>query len=152
MKAARLFVICMIAVVVAAVAWKTARSRSSRQAGQPVAAQQATDLHQAARPPASIQQPAGPESSTPGNAASTGVVEEKTTEERLGPFSISGNNYTIVLHKKHLATSADGEVAAADGVVAMEVVDAAGTIQYQRTYPLWADTRASRHGRFPHTF
>lgn len=139
MKAARLLVICLIALVVAAVAWKTARSRSSRQAAQPVADQQASDLHQAARPPASLQQPSGPESSTPGNAASTGVVEEKATEERLGPFSISGNNYTVVLHKKHLSVTEAGEPCSADGVVAMEIVDATGATTYGRTYPLFAD-------------
>lgn len=139
MKAARLPVICLIALAMAAVTWKTARSHGSRPAGQPVAALQATDLHQAARPPASVQQPAGPESPTPANAPAAGAVEEKATEERLGPFSISGKNYTVVLHKKHLATSADGAVVAADGVVAVEVVDAAGAVQYQRTYPLEAD-------------
>lgn len=132
----RLLVVCLIVLVVAVVARNTARSRSSRQAGQPVAAQQATDLHQAV-PPASVQQPAGPESSAPGNAASAGVAEEKATEERLGPFAISGGSYTVVLHKKHVPASEDS--GPLDGVVAIDVVDAAGAVQYQRTYPLWAD-------------
>lgn len=133
----RLLVVCLIVLVVAVVARNTARSRSSRQADRPVAAQHATDLHQAVRPPASVQQPAKPESSTPGHVASTGVAEEKTTEQRLGPFAISGNNYTVVLHKKHLSASEDS--GPLDGVVAIDVVDEAGAVQYQRTYPLWAD-------------
>lgn len=142
MKAARLLVICLIALVAAAVAWKTARSRSSRQAGQPLAVHQATDLHQPTSPPASVQQPAGPGSSTPGNATSTGVVEEKATEERLGPFAISGDNYAVVLHKKHLSVNEAGEPYSADGVVAMEIVDATGAAAYARTYPLFADDEA----------
>jgi hypothetical protein len=76
--------------------------------------------------------------STP-TATSATTAEEKTTEERLGPFSISGNDYAVVLHKKHLATSQDGRVISADGVVAMQVVDATGAVDYQRTYPLWAN-------------
>jgi len=90
-------------------------------------------------PLASVQPASVPQPPAPGIATPAGVAEEKTTEERLGPFAISGNNYAVVLHKKHLAASEDGEAASADGVVAMEIVDAAGTIQYQRTYPLWAD-------------
>jgi hypothetical protein len=142
MKAARLLVICLIALVVAAVAWKTARSRSSRKAGQPVTAQQATDLHQAARPPASVQPASVPQPPAPGVATPTGVAEEKTTEERLGPFSISGNNYTLVLHKKHLSVTEAGEPYSADGVVAMEIVDATGAATYGRAYPLFADDEA----------
>lgn len=142
MKAARLLMICLITLVTAAVTWKTARSRSSRQTGQPLAVQQASDFHQAARPPASVQQSEGPEPSTPSNAASTGVAEEKATEERLGPFAISGNNYAVVLHKKHLSVNEAGEPYSADGVVAMEIVDATGAATYRRTYPLFADDAA----------
>jgi len=131
MRAVRLLAICLIALVVAAVAWKMARSRASRQAG--------AAPHQAAPPMTSAQQPAGPKLSPPVTATSATIAEEKTTEERLGPFSVSGNDYAVVLHKKHLAASEDGRVVSADGVVAMEVVDATGAVQYQRTYPLWAD-------------
>ncbi|MGC2464873.1 MAG: hypothetical protein WA517_06725 [Candidatus Acidiferrum sp.] len=139
MKAARLLVICLIAFVVAAIAWKTARSR---QAGQPVAVQQATDLHQAARPPAGVQPASVPQPPAPGIATPAGVAEEKTPEERLGPFAISGNNYTVVLHKKHLSVTEAGEPYSADGVVAMEIVDATEAVTYGRTYPLFADDEA----------
>jgi hypothetical protein len=143
MKPLRLLMICLVAVVVVVVAWRTARTRAFHQARQPPTVQQVAAIPQSSLPlPADVQQPAGPKSPTSGIAASAAVVEEKSTEERLGPFSISGNNYTVVLHKKHLAASEDGAVAAADGVVDMKIFDAAGVVQYQRTYPLWADAEA----------
>jgi hypothetical protein len=85
------------------------------------------------------QEPAGQKANISTTKPHAGVADEKTTEERLGPFAIAGNDYAVVLHKKHLAASEDGEATSADGVVAMEIVDAAGTVQYQRTYPLWAN-------------
>ena len=68
--------------------------------------------------------------------------QPKENVERLGPFAIAGNDYTVVLHKKHLAPNQDSAPAGTDGIVAMEIVDATGAIQYQRTYPLWADSEA----------
>jgi len=85
------------------------------------------------------QGPAGQRANISTAKPYAGVAEEKTIEERLGPFAISGNNYAVVLHKRHLSASEDAVTSSADGVVAMEIVDTAGTIQYQRTYPLWAD-------------
>jgi hypothetical protein len=79
--------------------------------------------------------------SAPGPATSSSAAEDKETEERLGSFAI-GNSYTVVLHKKHLAASENGEATSADGVVAMEIVDATGAVQYRRTYPLWANDEA----------
>ncbi|MGA7226422.1 MAG: hypothetical protein WBX16_26440, partial [Candidatus Acidiferrales bacterium] len=142
MKTVRLglFVTLLVVVLVIAVAWNAAHTRASHSQSQPVSPRQVAVVPQNAPmplvsvQPASLQQPPAPGIATP-----AGVAEEKTTEERLGPFAISGNNYSVVLHKKHLAASEDGQVASADGVVAMEIVDAAGTVQYQRTHPLWAD-------------
>ncbi|HYL64118.1 MAG TPA: hypothetical protein VE077_16005, partial [Candidatus Methylomirabilis sp.] len=140
MKSVRVFITCVLALVVLAVAWKTARTRAFHQASQPVATQQAAvPAKSSPPPPASVPQPSQPQPPPPGTTTPAGVAEEKTTEERLGPFAISGNNYTVVLHKKHLAVTENGDPCNADGVVAMEIVDAAGTVQYQRTYPLWAD-------------
>jgi len=80
--------------------------------------------------------------SAPGPATSSSVAEGKETEERLGPFSLSGDNYTVVLHKKHLAVTENGDPFNADGVAAMEIVDAAGEVTYRRTYPLFANDEA----------
>jgi hypothetical protein len=139
MKALRLVVIGLIAVVVIAVAWRTARTRAFHQADRPIVAQPVAAAQGSAKPLASVQQPSASQPSIIATQTPAAAAPEKETQERLGPFAISGNNYTVVLHKKHLATSEDGEAASADGVVAMEIVNAGGTVQYQRTYPLWAD-------------
>jgi hypothetical protein len=139
----RLFLTLVLVFVVIALAWNAAHTRASHLQSQPVSPREIAAVPQnAPMPLASVQPASVPQPRAPGIATSAGVAEEKTTEERLGPFAISGNNYTVVLHKKHLAASEDGEAASADGVVAMEIVDAAGAIQYQRTYPLWADDEA----------
>jgi hypothetical protein len=143
MKSVRLFVLSLLVLVVIVVAWRTARARAFYQASQKIIARPVVTTAQGAAPIVSVQHPSGSQPSTPGPATSTSLAETKETEERLGPFAISGNNYAVVLHKKHLAASEDGEAASADGVVAMEIVDAAGTVQYQRTYPLWADDEAA---------
>jgi hypothetical protein len=137
----RLFLTLLLVFVVIAVAWNAVHTRASHSQGQPVSARQMAAVPQnvpvslASVQPASVPQPLAPGTATP-----AGVAEEKTTEERLGPFAISGNNYSVVLHKKHLPASEDS--GPLDGVVAMEIVDAAGTVQYQRTYPLWADAES----------
>jgi hypothetical protein len=143
MKPVRLFIICFLAVMVIAVAWKTARTRAFHQTSQRIATQQAAfAANSSPPPPANVLQPSAPQSSPAGASTPPAASDEKETVERLGPFSLLGNNYTVVLHKKHLAASADGEVGAADGVAAMEVVDADGAVEYQRAYPLWADAEA----------
>jgi hypothetical protein len=138
----RLFVIFLLVVVVIAVAWNTARTRASHPQSQPATDRQVAATPQTAPVPVASVQPSVPQPPAPGSAIPAGVVEEKMTEEPLGPFAVSGHNYTVVLHKKHLAVSEEGEAASADGVVAMEIVDAAGAVQYQSTYPLWADDEA----------
>lgn len=142
MKAARLFAISRVAVVVLVItfAWRIGRTRAFQQAGQPVVARPAVPTPQGAEPSATAQQPSGSQSSGLAKATPAAASQEKETEERLGPFAISGNNYSVVLHKKHLPPSEDS--GPLDGVVALEIVDAAGAIQYQRTYRLWADAEA----------
>jgi len=143
MKLARWIAICLLAIVVIGFVWRTARTRAFHQASQPVSAQRKVTSPQTASPPTSVQQPGASVSLGPGATISTGTVEEKMTEERLGPFAISGNNYAVVLHKKHLSVTEAGEPYSADGVVAMEIVDAAGAATYGRTYPLFADDEAA---------
>ncbi len=134
----RLFVILLLPVVVIAVAWNAVHTRASHSQSQPVSPREVAVVPQnAPMPLASVQPASVPQPPAPGIATPAGVAEEKTTEERLSPFAISGNNYAVVLHKKHLPASEDS--GPLDGIVAMEIVDAAGAVQYQRTYPLWAD-------------
>jgi hypothetical protein len=145
MKALRLVVIGLIAVVVIAVAWKTTRTRAFHQANQTIFAQSVTAAQGSAKPLASVQQPNASQPSTLAMAKPVAVAMEKETEERLGPFAISGNNCTVVLHKKHLAATED--TGAADGVVAMEIVDTAGSVLYRRTFPLEADPQSETFWR-----
>ena len=139
MKSARLFMICVLALVVLAVAWKTARTRAFHQASQPVATQHAAIPAKSSPPLASDPQPNAPPPPAPGTTAPAVSGEQAETVERLGPFSLSGNNFTVVLHKKHLAVTESGDPCNYDGLVAMEIVDAAGAVIYRRTYPLFAD-------------
>jgi hypothetical protein len=140
MKSVRLFLTCLVAIVVIVVARRTAQTRAFHQASQTIVTRPVIPSVQGATPSASAQQPSGSQPSAPGPATSASVTETKETEQRFGPFAISGNSYTVVLHKKHLPASEDS--GPLDGVVAMEIVDAAGAVHYKRTYPLWADAEA----------
>jgi hypothetical protein len=59
--------------------------------------------------------------------------EPAETERRLGPFSISGNSYTVVLHLNPRRPGSTQETG--DTVVAMEIQDTSGTVRYQRRFP-----------------
>jgi hypothetical protein len=83
---------------------------------------------------ARVQQQSPPRAAVP-PAGTSPATQQDETEQRLGPFQISGQNYTVVLHKKHLAKT--GDAPAIDGVVSMEIVDAAGTVLNQKTFRLW---------------
>jgi hypothetical protein len=127
MRAGLLIGVSLLAVAALAVGWRLAQTRGSRQANQPRAGQE-TSTPQAKHP-----QESSPNSFAQGATALTGTAEEKETERRLGPFSISGSDYTVVLHNKKRqpgSTQENGET-----VVAMEIRDAAGAMQYQRKFP-----------------
>jgi hypothetical protein len=95
------------------------------------------------------QSPPSPQANSGQAKTSPDMPQLEDVEQRLGPFAISGNNYTVVLHKKHLAAKEDTEPV--DGVVAMEIVDTGGTVLYRRSFPLWAEVEAVSAWRiFPH--
>jgi len=77
---------------------------------------------QVASPP-SVQNTASPAPST----------QPQETERRLGPFSISGTSYSVVLRMKPRQPGTTQETG--DSVVAVEIQDAAGAVQYQRKFP-----------------
>ncbi len=114
------FVCLVVAALAGALVWRVARSRASQHefASPAVAVSQTQQV----APP-----PAGPNAASP--SASTQAPE---TERRLGPFSISGSSYTVVLHLKPRQPGETQE--AGDSVVAMEIQDAAGAVQYQRKF------------------
>ena len=55
------------------------------------------------------------------------------SEQRLGPFSIVGQKYTVVLYNRKRAPGTTQETG--ETLVAMEIRDAAGAVQYRRTFP-----------------
>jgi hypothetical protein len=86
--------------------------------------------------PAASQQP---------STSANGQVEN--ADQRAGPFAIAGNNYTVVLHGKRLASVSDP--ALAQTLAGMEISDAPGNAIYQNTFHTpsnrAASSEASRH-------
>jgi hypothetical protein len=138
MRAGLLVAISLLAVAALAVGWRMAQTRGSRQPG-PLRAAQETSAPQAKLPRQSAEQRAIVHQQSPsqpasqGTGAPAGAAEEKETERRLGPFSISGSDYTVVLHNKKQQPGSTQETG--DTVVAMEIQDAAGVVLYQRKFP-----------------
>ena len=103
-------------------AWRALRtgahSRVTPASGRPAIAQ--------ASPPANSGSQATSPSASPGASA-----------KRLGPFSIAGRDYTIDLQTMKVQP---GPTASADTVTAMEIRDAAGAVQYRKTFPYVAGT------------
>jgi hypothetical protein len=126
MRNALLGGIVVLAVALAAVGWRLAQTRRPRQADN-LRAPQETSAPQAKLLQQGVEQPAV---QVPG--ASPPAAEGKETERRLGPFSISGSDYTVALRNKKRQPGPTQE--AGDTVVAMEIRDAAGAIQYQREF------------------
>src|SRR5579863_7738086 len=92
----RLFLVLLLVFVVIAVTWNAAHTRASPLQSQPVSPKQVAAVPQIAPVPLASVQPASVlHPPDPGIATPAGVAEEKTTEERLGPFAISGNNYAV---------------------------------------------------------
>ena len=81
--------------------------------------------------PVSLQQLNSSQTSAP--AVPTVGEATAETEQRLGPFSVAGKDYRIMLRKKKRQPGPTQETG--DTVVAMEIRDAADTILYQRTFP-----------------
>jgi hypothetical protein len=80
--------------------------------------------------PAASQQP---------STSANGRVEN--ADQSAGPFAIAGHNYTVVLHRKRLASVSDP--ALAQTLAGVEISDAPGNAIYQNTFPY-----AVEQGRF----
>lgn len=65
------------------------------------------------------------------------AVADVETEQRLGPFSLSGTDYILVLNKKKRPAGSTQESGAT--VTAMEIRDSAGNVVYKRTFPYQPD-------------
>jgi hypothetical protein len=131
MRTGLLVGIALLAVAALAVGWRVAQTRRSPQADN-LRAVRETSAPQAKPPQQSAEQPAVQAAGT-----STAAAEEKETERRLGPFSISGSDYLVVLHNKKRQPGSTQETG--ETVVAMEIRDSAGAIQYERKFPYQAN-------------
>ena len=75
---------------------------------------------------------------SPPSVASQGQRTAQTAQledisRQLGPFDIKGQPFTVVLHKKRIAGSADADFG--ETLDLMEIKDAGGTVHYQKTFP-----------------
>ena len=61
------------------------------------------------------------------------TVPAGASPKRLGPFSIAGRDYTVELQTKKLRPGSTDD--SGDTVVAMEIQDATGAVQYRRAFP-----------------
>ena len=91
-------------------------------------------LHpQAASPPVvSAAQPASSQAKNPDlKAPSTAAAGTSESANHLGPFTIAGRNYTVELQTRKVQSNDEQ----GDTVMAMEIRDATGAMQYRRTFP-----------------
>src|SRR5438128_1912627 len=122
MRAFRFAAISVLLVALAEAGWWAAKNRRYQPINQRPLQQQSL-----ATQPVSLQQLNSSQTSAP--AAPTVGEATAETEQRVGPFSVAGKEYRIVLHKKKRQPETG------DTVVAMEIRDAADTVLYQRTFP-----------------
>ena len=106
----------LLVAVAAFFGWRAARPRVNSQATAPSSAQ-----------------PVIPPAQNPGPPALSAAAVANASASRLGPFSIAGQDYTVELQTRKVRPVSVNE--SADTVVGMEIRDASGTVQYQRTFP-----------------
>ena len=130
--------IAVLILVLAEGAWWASNNRPHQAAGKPSPQQRLSATAQPVLAPLNAQASAAIATraiaSTP--TTSTATTTNAETEQRLGPFSIAGTDYTIVLKKKKCPPGS--MQAGGDTVVAMEIRDASGSSLYQKTFPYQA--------------
>jgi len=78
------------------------------------------------------QEPGGSKANVGQARAYTGNPPMEDTEQQLGPFSIKGQNFSMVLHQKRLPGATDLRFART--LSSVEIRDATGTVVYQKTF------------------
>lgn len=79
------------------------------------------------------QSPATQQAATQQSRMSAEAPRLEDAEQRLGPFSIAGQDYTVVLRTKRLPRASDRSFA--ETLAALEIRDAAGNVPYQKSFP-----------------
>jgi hypothetical protein len=118
-----------IGLVVAAaglVGWRFVRTRRGPSIGTP-SAQVAATQTASPQPQSPAQQVSAANAPAQAPLPSASVSE---SPKHFGPFSIAAQSYTVDLETKHVQSSDEN----GDTVTAMEIRDAAGTVQYRRTF------------------
>jgi hypothetical protein len=127
MRTFRFAMVGLLAVAAGLVGWRFAGPRLHRRISSPVAQ---ASVGQTVNPQSQIPSPQAPAQNTLAQVLTTAPATESV--KRLGPFSIMGRDYTVELQTKKLQP---GSADSADSLVAMEIRDAAGAVQYRRTFP-----------------
>jgi hypothetical protein len=110
----------LLVVGVGVAGWRAIRTRREPQITLP-----------SAQP--SAPQPVGQQAQSPSAQAPSAAAPASESANHLGPFSIAGRDYTVELETKKVRPgSADQQ---GDTVVAMEIRDASGAVQYRRIFP-----------------
>jgi hypothetical protein len=81
----------------------------------------------------SVPQPGRPPLQTSASQAPFASASAMESANHLGPFSIAGQDYTVELHTRKVQPGSTDEQG--NTVVAMEIRDAGGTVQYRKTFP-----------------
>ena len=125
MRTIRFAAIGILAVVAVVFAWRAIRSRAPLQR-EPLPAQSSAIQRGAlqAQNPVAQTPPAAPEAGK--------------SPTRLGPFTIAGRDYTIELETRKVRPGSNDD--SGDTVVAMQIADPSGAVQYRRTLPYVAAT------------
>ena len=131
MRVSRVAIACVTAAGLSAGAWLVVRSHRRSQSRVFTA-----------------QTPAGPaldhsntQSAEPSTSAAAPAVSGSTqSQNKLGPFSIAGQNYTVELQTKKIQPGPTGETG--DTVVAMEIRDSTASVLYRKEFPYENDANA----------
>lgn len=78
-------------------------------------------------------QPAIPHTQNPALQTPSATAPTGESGNRLGPFSIAARDYTVALETRKVNPASSDN--SGDTVVAMEIRDAGGTVQYRKTFP-----------------
>jgi len=122
MKTLLAFSCVALAALAAVFAWHSVRPHNFQGASAFVSGSPSSQQQQ-------VESPSSQQAITSPSTAN----QPAETERRLGPFSISGNSYTVVLHLKPRQPGETQETG--DTVAAMEIQDFSGAVQYQRSFP-----------------
>jgi hypothetical protein len=114
-------IISLVVMVLVAISWQLALNRSYDQ-GKKAAANQRRAVFRVEPVPAPPEPPRPPQVASASEEA----------QERLGPFSLAGNDYVVVLQQKPRAPGTTQETGKT--VVSLEIRDSHGAVLYKRAF------------------